>query len=70
MKKENIIPIADGKWDFIPIPSGLTKREWFAGMALSGMCAAETHDHFYQNNETMANEAFNKADAMIKELEK
>jgi hypothetical protein len=42
---------------------GLSKREWFAGMALAGLCQG------YHENEvvadTVAARAFNIADAMI-----
>ena len=46
---------------------GLTKREWFAGMALAGLCARERPS----STETYkAWAAVAQADALIKELEK
>lgn len=48
--------------------TGLTKREWFAGMALQGMmsCALDTK-HSQKANAMVC---FEMADAMLKESEK
>lgn len=51
----------DGKWK----PAlGLTKREYFAGLAMQAICLK------YSNNEKMANEAVAISDALLEELSK
>lgn len=48
--------------------AGLTKREWFAGMALQGMGAMQQSMFVNQNQERIserAKQAFAQADAMI-----
>ena len=47
-------------------PNGLTKREYFAGMALQGMLAKYGSDYQVNN----AKEAIYWADALIEELNK
>jgi len=50
--------------------NGLTKREWFAGMALQGMLSAsheQLRDEVYQNSDKAATWAYQYADAMLKE---
>lgn len=48
--------------------TGLTLRKWFAGMAMQGMLAnSSSIDH---SNESIAEDAFNMADAMIEWGEK
>lgn len=42
---------------------GLTKREWFAGMAMAGFCAAP--DFWDWTPRNVASEAYKVADAMI-----
>lgn len=49
---------------------GLTKREWFAGMALMGMHARDSYDEGLQTPEQRANICFIDADAMIKKGKK
>lgn len=46
--------------------SAMTKREWFAGMAMQGMLATNKSI----TSEYLAIVSFNRADAMIKELKK
>ena len=54
-----------------PVPlgtlSGLTKREYFAAMAIQGLC---THSGDYHTPENLASDAVMYADALLKELEK
>lgn len=59
--------------------SGLTKREWFAGMTLSGLLAAprgrvvdpDNNDEITEiSTARLAEFAFNQADAMIEESKK
>lgn len=49
---------------------GLTKREWFAGMALMGMHARNSYDSGLDTPEKRASICFIDADAMLKESEK
>ena len=44
---------------------GLTKREYFAGLAMQGLCAKQEHFYFKE----AAREAVAYADALLKELE-
>lgn len=46
------------------IPKGLSKREWFAGMALQGICS---HPETRATEEAIAKSSFEIADAMIKQ---
>ena len=51
----------------LPMPSGMSLRDWFAGMALNGYLAAwETNDSpdFYETDH-VAKTAYIYADAMI-----
>jgi len=47
-----------------PTQSGMSLRDWFAGMALVGLLAK------YGNSDTAACEAFYQADVMLAEREK
>lgn len=47
---------------------GLTKREYFAGLAMQGMMASKFWGEFSANG--MASIALEQADALLKELEK
>lgn len=49
---------------------GLTKREWFAGMALMGMHAINRYDKGLATPEQRANICFIDADAMIEASKK
>lgn len=61
---------------------GLTKREWFAGMAMQGLAASDVIQGYLkemfrtgqhsanQGTQGIAKSAVNLADALIKELEK
>lgn len=46
---------------------GLSKREYFAGMAMQGICATNCE---YNSWEDLAKDAIGIADSLIKELEK
>lgn len=48
---------------------GLTKRQWFAGMALMGACASHNDGTIWEAGE-MAEYCVKRADALIAELEK
>ena len=48
---------------------GLTKREYFAAMAMQGMMSCGVHNNGYDGRE-IAKDAVEFADALIKELEK
>jgi hypothetical protein len=49
----------------IPASEGLTKREWFAGMALQGLLSATQ----YNEKHSAAKRAVETADAILKQLE-
>lgn len=68
MKKEPAFPWLNPK-GMVDHP-GLTKREWFAGLAMQGMCA--NHGTYGQGRgpQDVAERAFDVADAMINESEK
>jgi len=55
-------PISPEIWETHPDFHGLTKREWFAGMALQGMCSAPGGSIHAPE---MARFSFVLADAMI-----
>lgn len=48
-----------------PVLYGMTMREWFAGMAMQGLLADGCHDP-----KSVAQKAFEVADAMLAESEK
>lgn len=48
---------------------GLTKREWFAGLALQGILASYSNQENIADADACALEAFARADAMIRLLE-
>lgn len=51
--------------DFTAIQtSGISIRDWFAGQALTGFCA--NSDAFTDDVDTLANWAYQQADAMLK----
>lgn len=58
--------------DYCPDNNGLTKREHFAAMAMSGLMANDSrHIAFHKDDaETMATMAVVNADALLKALEK
>lgn len=63
--KDNRIPAFPGSsfWT----ESGMTLRQWYAGIAMQGMYAADWDNCSF---EEIAESAFKQADAMIKEGEK
>jgi len=59
-----------GEYEFI----GLTKREYFAAMAMQGICASPVGDKYHVNGgwlhpETVAKNAISIADELLKQLE-
>lgn len=52
----------DGGFTVTPVSVGLTKRDWFAGMALQGLMARKN----WGQSETAASIAWALADEMIK----
>lgn len=58
-----------GKGDYINA-LGLTKREYFAAMAMQGMIASETETLRFAMREKLASESVAMADALIAELSK
>ena len=51
---------------FTEYHSGMTLRDWFAGMSLQGQCACPITAESW-NHATMAEQAYRQADAMIAE---
>jgi len=49
---------------------GLTKREYFAAMAMQGLLAAESENFGYSDHEKLARAAVVRADALLRELAK
>lgn len=47
---------------------GMTLRDWFAGLALQGICASGPGSQW--SNEMLAQEAYRLADAMLAQREK
>lgn len=67
----------DGKWRKTEKFNGMTLREWYAGVALQGMLAHSRHGHGYHPrdesmhwHDAIAEEAYEIADAMLKERNK
>jgi len=56
--------------DFWVAQDGMTKLEWFAGMAMLGMCASNSATYNRAAPDMIAAWAFDQAEAMIAELEK
>ena len=50
-----------------PLFGGLTKREYFAGLAMQGLCA---HSGDYHRDTDLAQDAVMYADALLAELER
>lgn len=59
-------PILDNQFED---NKGLTKREYFAGLATQGWIACQ-HDGFTGNEDAVASRAVKYADALLAELEK
>lgn len=63
----NAFPIFEANGRYNPLEAGLTKREYFAAMAMQGLLACEKEDwHF--NTQNRAKEAVTNADELIKAL--
>lgn len=60
--------VADFGIDDRSMAEGLTKREWFAGMAMQGMLANPNEKRQYPDLQDYAVKARVMADALIKEL--
>jgi hypothetical protein len=57
--------------EHVAIPStagGLTKREWFIGMAMSGFCANPAEDYIHASFADIASWAEQQADAQLDRL--
>ena len=53
------------------LQDGLTKREYFAGLALQGICVnAGRNGHDFNKKEKIAKASIELADALLKELSK
>jgi hypothetical protein len=56
------------------VQSGMSLRDWFAGMALQGLIASQSSDTGYSTTpatqKNVAKEAYSHADAMLAEREK
>lgn len=52
--------------DGVYTASGLTKREWFAGMALQGMIASCVDASEFPDRDVIAKIAYEYADAMLR----
>ena len=66
-------PIADSEGNILSYPDtvpGLTKREWFAGMALQGILTRTGSPLSRMPSNEVAETCFEFADAMLKEGEK
>lgn len=53
----------------VKIPSGLSRRDWFAGMALMGFCANDGIGRVCASDD-IAIRATTRADALIAELDR
>ena len=65
-KDESAFPILETEVGIMLHP-GLTKREYFAGLAMQGFMAKDERNRFH--SERVAKEAVAHADALLKELE-
>lgn len=52
---------------YLLVTGGLTKREYFAGLAMQGLCA---HSGDYHRDTDLAQDAVMYADALLAELER
>jgi hypothetical protein len=50
--------------------TGMTLRDWFAGMILSGILAGREQEYGIEDHEDIAEYAYKMADAMLKERNK
>ena len=68
-----INPKFDGNWNKEPVVEGLTKLEYFSGLAMQGLCANQIiidPDSDHQHTPKMvAEDAISTAKALLKELE-
>lgn len=54
-------PVPGGFWD-----KGMSRRDWFAGQALIGLCQADmSEEQFTVNPDLLARTAYRMADAML-----
>ena len=58
-------PLSETATDYIPDQIGMSLRDWFAGLALQGLLAADVHDTIASG--TVQRSAYNIANAMIEE---
>lgn len=74
MKTEPNEPIGFGSYEAVEsargISEGLTKREYFAAMAMQGLCASGANDFNCDHVKHIANIAVTQADALINALNK
>ena len=63
--------VPDGKHSYNPECQGLTKREYFAGLAMQGLCnAADISGVWQHDSGIVAATAVEYADALLAELER
>jgi len=61
-------PNYDGNWEKRATTGGMTLRDWFAGQALAGNCAADTENQY--SVDKLARWSYETADAMLAERAK
>ncbi len=68
--EQTAFPIPDGQGDCVKYAAGLTKREYFAAMAMHGFCANNHEDMIAMDKAHIAKLSISHADELLKALEK